>query len=415
MSESPSQDIDRLVQNYQNTNKVLRNRAIILSILFLIIVGLMHSVRKSKSKKRELLEAKEALQAIVASDSLDATLDTMDFFARERLGQDARFEKAKYEFARSGYTDKTQLYDLIVKYDEEIKALGLKSGDYQISILGMSTSFADWLYYAPIILLLLYHDMTVIYLYRKSLRSKMESVGIERWKLGPEIFGSEHEPSEIPTNRFIRFFTTFFIIALLFLPIIPAFVGAIFYINENAETDLRALMIIIQWICPAVMIIDMLLIYHSENFLGMKTIGSIVGKIVSKMPTRGLILAERIYYVFLILIFPAIIFCVKNEFNGLITFTVIATASPLLFASPLLIRYPGNPWIRAMRVLGRAMFFYWTMSWVTFFIYDMNRVPKEYLTYPHDIWDDGAWATFGVLAMLACIYAWIFSKRTTES
>src|ERR1035437_6316703 len=172
MAEVSLENTNALIQSYQLTNKLLRGRAILLGVLFLIIVGLLYTVHENNQKQYVYEDVIYHLEYLALTDSVEKKLDASfkEIIDRDGLGvfSVAQLEKLRNDLAKSNNKDRTPIYDLMVEYDKQIKALGVKTGDYSISALGISTSMSDWIYFSPIILLLLYHDLTVKILYRHS-------------------------------------------------------------------------------------------------------------------------------------------------------------------------------------------------------------------------------------------------------
>lgn len=414
MAKTSNEDINLLIGHYQQTNKLLRTRAIILSILFLLVLGLQNNLKKSEEKRIGLIKTIFTLNEIVEADNLKHAFDslkfgiTWEYFAvKYNMISDEQINKLEYDLSKSNFTDKTPLYELIGEYDKQIRELGLSPEDYSINILGTNTSFSDWVYFAPIILLLLYHDMTLMYLYRKSLRNKLIVAGVERWQLGSEIFGTEYEQEETPAHRFIRFITTAFIIVLLFLPLIPAFTSSILYVSNTSDADTRPLLIFVQWISPVVMTIELLMIYHSENFLGVRTFSLWIGKWLSKVPSRRTIIINSYLSIFISVSFSSIGYYFKEQpsFDFGLTLTVLLTVSILPLASILLHRFPDNRTFKGLRLIGRIILIFWVLNLILF------TITVTYPAYPAEFWTAGGWITFMSATLIAAIYVWVYSGK----
>lgn len=420
MTDSPQEDVDALIQNYQQTNKQLRGRAIILAVLFIIILGLLHSTHENDRRRVAYVKTIIHLSDLTKTDSLARSLDSIhDEMAWEwdiihyNVFTQEQFDKLQFDLQKSHYQDKTPLYELIADYDKQMKTLGLKTDDYQISVLGFSTSMSDWIYFSPIILLLLYHDLTVKILYRRSLREKLRTSGIESWKLGSEIFGVEHEPAETPANRFVRLMTTLFTIVLLFLPIIPVFIGAIFYAQEKSDTDTRFFMVVIQWVSPVIMTIEMLVIYYAENLMWAKNIGDWLKKRLTKPPRKLTFFSSSCYGALLLFLLGLISHDFQDnphfEFDFLLTVLISVLVLPI--AEFLLYRLPNNNWLKGARIMGRVLDFFWSlMVFMFFFIFPPTR-----LHYPKEFWMGCAWILIISSIPIIGVYVWVFLKKENDT
>ena len=405
-----------LIQSYLQSNKSLRNRTITLSVLFLLILGLQHSTNRNDEKRKAYYMSMMIFKDIVNSNDIKRTFDSIIEYrklAYEIIGSGAiseeQIDHLRYKLEKSNYQDKTPLYETIDGYDAQIKSFGTKSEDYQISVLGTSTSFSDWLYFAPIILLLLYHDMTLTYLHRKKIRDKLKLLKIENWKLGDELFGDEFDEEGTPTQRFMRLITTGFISIMLFLPIIPAILGIVSYASENSYMQTQAFMVVIQWLCAIIMVIEMMLIYYTENLLG-------INKLVNWLKFW-----QNRPITFFDLIFSVVLSCIIMGYYGMISYlfsevhnidiflvlTLFLTILPYPLSIFLLRKNLGK--YKGFRFVGRLMLFYWVFMFVLFIASE-----KIVLSYPRTMWIGGAWIFLIASICAAIIYVWVYNKNSNQ-
>lgn len=281
-------EVSILVENYRVTNSLLRNRTIILGALFIVILGLVHTVQENKRKRWAYESLITDLGYLAYNKCAHNELDSIFKITLERddfgVFSLAQVEKLRNDMEKSNYQDQTPIYDLMIEYDKQMKGLGIKTGDYSFSMLGISTSLSDWIYFSPIILLLLYHDLASKILYRKTLREKLNTLNVDGLIFGSELFGAEKGLAETENIRFVRRLTNLFIAIFLSLPPFAAIIGMIFYGTEQSSPNYSSFIFLIQAACFVIMLIELKMIFYWENLLGFQSAMDWVKK---HFPKRG--------------------------------------------------------------------------------------------------------------------------------
>ena len=418
MAEAPSEDVNSLIQNYQQTNKLLRGRAILLAIFFIIILGLLHTTRNNEQKREGYTSIIDLLSGFRGADSLKRDMDSIyfaetsnwDYSNLNNAFTSEQYNKLRFDLEKSDYKDKTPLYELIAEYDKEIKKLGLKTENYQINVLGFASPMSDWIYFAPIILLILYHDFTLNILYRRTLREKLRALNIERWKLGAEIFGVEYE-QETPTMRFAKLMTNVFMLILLFLPLIPAFIGATFYQKETSFHDIQPFMLVVQWISPIVMSIEMLVIFYTENLWGAKKIAFWFKNRLTKTPGKFTFLVSLGYGVLLLFTLGVISYNLYEppifEFGFLAMVLFVMLILPV--SEFFLHRFQNNTWLKGVRIMGRVFHVFLTLRALGFLLSSSHGF------FPIEVTMVFIGVLFVTLILVISVYVWVFSGKKSEN
>jgi hypothetical protein len=409
------QDEATLITLYQSTSKLLRNRAIFMGTLFIIMVGLFRTVESNTQKRWAYYHVKYDMRCIVESDSMLATFDSVlygslmnEHYYNSGFSSE-RFNLLRYELSKSNFKDPAPIYAVIRELDTLEDAIGDKLENYQISVLGFTTSIAYWIYLSPIILLLLYHDFTMKIFYRRGLREKLKKLNVAGWKLGAELFGFEFDSGDTPVNRFIKIITSVFVSTLLLLPLIPALYGVYFYMNETSAEDFSPALIFILWLCPLIISIDIILVYYVENLLAVRHVTAFFAKILG---ARATITAAVLSGIYSFSIFALLTFVSHFEYEyGFIDYglavTLLITLSILPFSIYHLAKKWPNKWFRAGRIVGRVLNAYWTFICISFF----GDSTLGFDNYRSDVWIGGAWIVFFSMLFISLIYVWVFSAK----
>jgi hypothetical protein len=412
--EIGTDDLNSFVQNYQRTNRLLVNRSILMAVLFILIVGIQNSNLRNDRTRVGLFDASHKLSEVANSTDVKQSLDKASgemTSAYYSVVTDSEMKRLDFDLSKSGYKDKTPIYDLIANYEKRLGELGLTSRDYQISVLGLNSSFSTWFYFAPIILLLLYHDMTRTILYRAALRRKIKYAPLGNFKIGSEIFGTEGVLGTKPTSRFMHMITNLLVTVLIFLPLIPVFIAAISYISENRESDINPFMVLVQWVSPAIMTVELIIIYYTENLLGMRELVLWFRKLTTKWPSHTSIFIAWLFSLGLTILYGSFTFIYETSpgLRIVLIVAVLISTSILPVSSMLLYKYPEKYVFRGVRLVGRTMILFWIFNFVDFSFVDRETYLKPY--YPIDFWLWGALILLGTMACIGNIYTWVFSGK----
>jgi hypothetical protein len=268
-SDTPIGSQSILIGNLQQANKLIRSRAVVLSLFLILMIGFSLTIEQGKNELRNLNQSYDQLLRVMNPDSLRTILkrDSLAYFYQTELGAYMSLEVLYDKLARDSFNNPEPLYAAIDQIDEVFRNRKQEHENRTVSILGFSTPIRPIMILGPILLLLLYHDFALIMLYRKGLEDKMRQSNIDIWTAGPENVG-HYMLGFIPHKlRYARWLWSVIQMTILFLPIIPAIYFCVYSLSEY---KLASAVGWIDGICCAVILLDFLAMVDSENILGIR-------------------------------------------------------------------------------------------------------------------------------------------------
>lgn len=296
MSELPDnkEDVKVLIDNLQQTNKLIRSRVVILTFFLVLMMGFSISIEQNKKEYKQILVSYDQLLRIIKPDSMKKILtqDSLKYLYSTNLGAYMSLEVLYDKLVRDSFQNPAPLYEAIEILDEKLQGNLRDEGQANMNVAGFAIPIRPIMILGPILLLLLYHDFVVIMLYRKDLEDKMIFHNVDPWRSGPDTVG-HYSLGFIPHKfRYIKQLWGIIQMVILFLPVIPAIYFCM-YSSTNYQT--KELVGAINGICCLLILIDFLIVVDSENILGVRDISMVfTGKKPSDPSSRFIHRRERL-------------------------------------------------------------------------------------------------------------------------
>jgi hypothetical protein len=278
---------DTLIQNLQQANRLIRSRAVILTFFLILMMGFSLSIKQEDQELQALNRGYDRLLRLFTPDSMKVILtrDSLKYLSDGNLiGPYMSVEVLYDQLKRDSFKNTQPLYVAVNELDTELREKKQEQQKATVSIGGFSTPIRPIMILAPILLLLLYHDFSIIMLYRRKLEQKMIERKIDIWKVGPETVG--HYMLEFLPNRLKHIKVLWGIIqmVILFLPVLPAIYFCLYSVMQYQITGG---VFIINLICCFLIFIDFLVVLDSENILGLRDVSMVFsGKRPSDATTK---------------------------------------------------------------------------------------------------------------------------------
>lgn len=295
-----------LLQSLQRTNRLLRQRAIIIGVLMIIAWGVLQASKSDYDKSIKYYEY------IVLLEHFKETKDLKKFIEADSL-RPLYFiidtEELYFKIEKANYTDRTPIVEAIAT----IKQLRneFNKGNKTINIFGLDVPIKPWLYLSPLIILILFHDFTETIFYRKTLQQKAESTDIEDWEKGPELFGFHSYKKRNAESAFLQAISTILIVLFLLCPLITSvlFIIQVFgNYHYSDEGKPGSFLMIVSWGCFFIVMIDTILIFYHENILNFKkTIDLLAGQLYAGDGIKTRPMEARIITIVLLLLLQLIV------------------------------------------------------------------------------------------------------------
>lgn len=254
---------NNLIDAFKAANQSLRKRAITIGVLMMIAVALRYSENKRMEKVLDLLQYECYLDAVyrLPENTFKKLINGEEEVHLECLppisGEDDGylFEKIKMADYKRGL-----LLTAITETEREIDNF---NKEQSIGILGITIPFEPVAYLSLVFILIIFHDFTQVFVFRNQVYRRIQKGIKHPWELGIEFFGFYHNRKN-PGVRFLKFASVIITSALI---LCPALTG---YLMLQLNPFRNNTFTIINLLCFVIIVIDTLIIFHTENILNFR-------------------------------------------------------------------------------------------------------------------------------------------------